>query len=95
MRTDPDGKPGLRIETASSITARGMIQQHLAAFALVIRRDRMANAATVAEYINGLAGVVALTIAGGHGSKDDVVNATVAKLREYVDRDLAHLKAST
>lgn len=92
MQTDTDGKPGLRIETAASVTARDMISQHLGAFALSIRRDRMANSATAAAYIDGLAGVVALTIAGKHGSRTEVVEATIASLRNAIDRDLRHLK---
>ncbi len=92
--TDPDGKPGLRIETAAGVTARDMIIHHLGTFALTIRRDRVASQQTVAAYIDGLAGAVSLTIAGRHGSKEDVINATVAKLRENIDRDLSHLKAT-
>ena len=89
--TDPDGQPGLRIETASSILAQQLIQQHLGQFAHVIRTDRAANQSTAAEYINGLAGVLALTIAGRHASKEEVLDATIAKLCECVNRDLRHL----
>ncbi len=88
--SNPDG---MRIETASSVLARDMIQKHLGQFALVMRKDKLASRSTVTEYTNGLAGAVALAIAGGHGSKDDVVEATIKQFREYVDRDLTHLKA--
>lgn len=84
-------KPGLSIESASSVIARGHIQKFLETFAHVIRADRVAGKAVHAEYVNGLAGVCALLIAGGQGSKDDVLNGTVAKLREYVDRDLTFM----
>lgn len=83
---------GLSIEAAASVTARDMIKQHLVAFGFAIRTDRVASQATVAAYIDGLAAVVALTVAGRHSSREDVLNATVAKLREAMDRDLKHLK---
>lgn len=82
---------GLSIETAAGVTSRDMIMQHMAAFALTIRRDRMASKHVVAAYVDGLAGAIALTIAGRHGSKDDVINGAMAALREAIDRDLAHL----
>lgn len=82
---------GLKIGTAAGITLRDAVLQHMLSFALAIRTDRRSGQAVVAAYIDGLAGAAALTIAGGYGSKEDVVNATVAKLREAVDRDLRHL----
>jgi hypothetical protein len=85
---------GLKIETAASVTLRDAMRQHMQNFYFVIRSSRPTGQAVVAAYIDGLAGAVALTIAGGHGSKDDVVNATVTKLREAVDRDLRHLGKS-
>lgn len=84
---------GLRIESAASVTARDMIQQHMSAFAHIIRTDHAAGRSVVAAYIDGLAGAAALTIAGGH-SRTDVIEATVAKLREAIDRDLGHLARS-
>jgi hypothetical protein len=86
-----DTRNGLRIESASSVIARDMIEKHIGTFAHVIRRDRAANQSVVAAYIDGLAAVVAITIAGGHGSRSEVIDATVAKLRENIDRDLKHL----
>lgn len=88
--TDPtDGKPGLRLETAAGVLATDMMAKHIAAFQFVIKKDRHASQTTVAAYIEGLAAVVALTVAGGHGSRDEVVNATVDRLREEVDRVLS------
>jgi hypothetical protein len=84
-------KDGLKIEHAAAVTLRDAIRQHMATFAFVIRTDRRCGQDIVAAYVDGLAGAVALTIAGGHGSKEEVVNATVRKLREAVDRDLQHL----
>lgn len=84
---------GLRIEAAASVTARDMITKHLAAFSHAIQRDRIASQATTAAYIDGLAGVVALVIAGGHGSKSEVVESTVKALCDAIERDLRHLKA--
>jgi hypothetical protein len=90
--TDPvDGKPGLRIETAASYVLRDFIRQHMAQYGIAIRRDRLANAGVVAAYIDALAGAIALTIAGGHGSRDEVMNALGPKITEAIDRDLAHL----
>ncbi len=83
---------GLKIETAAAFTLRDSIRQHMQSFGLTIRCHRSSGQAVVAAYIDGLAGAVALTIAGGHGGKDDIVNATVTKLREAVDRDLRHLE---
>lgn len=83
---------GLKIETAAAFTLRDAIRQHMQSFALTIRISRPSGQAVVAAYVDGLAGAMALTIVGGHGSKEDVVNATVTKLREAVDRDLRHLK---
>ena len=84
-------KDGLKIEHAAAVTLRDAIRRHMATFTFVIRTDRHCGQSTVAAYVDGLAGAVALTIAGGHGSKDEVVNATITKLREAVNRDLQHL----
>ena len=82
---------GLKIEPAAGITLRDLIRQHMQAFSWVIRTNRKAGQAVVAAYIDGLAGTLALTIAGRHADKDEVINATVTKLREAVNRDLRHL----
>lgn len=87
-------KQGLRIESAASVVARDMIQKHMHAFAHVIRTDRAASQSTVAAYVDGLAGAVALTIAGSHGSRTDVIEATIKALRTALDRDLQHLAKS-
>lgn len=93
--TDSDGKPGLRIESAASVTARDMITKHVGVFAHVIRTDRAASQSTASAYIDGLAGVVALTIAGGQGSRADVIAAVTTKLIAAIDRDLRHLGRAT
>ncbi len=92
MITDNDGKPGLRIESASGITARDMITKHLHTFAHVIKADRAASQSVASAYIDGLAGVLALTISGGLGSKSEVIVTACDKLREAVERDLKHLR---
>jgi len=93
MKTDPtDGQPGLRIESAASILARDMITKHMGQFQYAIRGDRAASYSTVAAYVDGLAGVVALTIAGKHASRDEAVEAAVKQLRAAIDRDLQHLR---
>lgn len=85
---------GLKIETAAGVIARDAVRQHMASFAFVIRSNRKTGQDVVAAYIDALAGTIALTVAGGHGFREEVINATVAKLREAVDRDLTHLKAT-
>lgn len=81
--------PGIKIESAASVTLRDTIQKHMGIFAHVIRTDRAAGQSTVAAYVDGLAGAVALIVAGGHGqSKSEVTEATVKILREAIDRDL-------
>lgn len=91
--TDPtDGKPGLRQETAAAVLARKIITSHLKSFGRLVKSDREAASATVAAYTDGLAGVMALAIAGGHGSRDEVLLVTINELRKALDRDLLHIK---
>lgn len=85
---------GLKIETGAAVTLRDAVRKHMVTFATTIRLSRLASASVVAVYVDGLAGAMALTIAGSHGSKEEVVNATLVKLREAVDRDLQHLEKS-
>ena len=85
---------GLRIETAASVIARNFVTDHFAKFGLAIRRDRAAGQAMAAAYIDALSGSLALVIAGGHGSRDEVLQATIRTLRESVDRDLKMLKVT-
>ena len=90
--TDTDGLPGLRLETAASVTAREIITSHVKAFYHILRHDRAAGQSTAAAYIDGLAGVVALAVAGGHASKEDAIYHTVRSFKEALERDLQHLK---
>ena len=83
--------PGLRIESAASVTLKDALEKHMHTFAHVIKYDRAANNSVLSVYVNGLAGAIALTVVGGHASKDDALNEAVRKLRECVDRDLRHL----
>lgn len=83
---------GLKIETAAGVTIRDAIRTHMVAFAHTIRANRHTGLSVVSAYIDGLAGAMALTIAGGHASKEEVVNGTLAELRKAVDRDLQHLR---
>lgn len=87
-------KDGLKIETAAGVVARDLVRQHFEKFSFTIRRSRPAGQAVVAAYIDALAGAMALTIASGHGSLDEVTTATLASLRDAVARDLRHLKLS-
>ncbi len=82
---------GLKIEHAAGVTLRDAMRKHMASFAFTICTSRHAGQDTVAAYIDGLAAAMALTIAGHHASKEDVVNATLAKLRDALDRDLQYL----
>lgn len=85
---------GLRLEAAASITARDMITRHLTLFGPAIRRDRIAGQSTVAAYVDGLAGAAALVIAGGQGSQLEVIEGTIKSLKDAIQRDLKHLKAT-
>lgn len=93
--TDSDGKPGLRIESAASITLHDTLQKHMGVFAHVIRTDKAASTSTVGVYISGLAGAVALGIAGGLGDRADVIETTIKTLRDAIERDLKHLGGAT
>lgn len=84
-------KPGLTIESAASVTLRDVLQQHMNAFGPAIARDRAASQSVVAAYIDGLAGAVALAIAGRQGYREDMILATIEKFRECVNRDLVEL----
>lgn len=86
-----DGKPGFTMESAASLVLHDTIRQHMGMFAHVIRHDRVAGKSVHAEYLSGLAGVTALLIVGRHGSREDIIEMTIAKLREDIDRDLRHL----
>jgi len=91
MILDPqDGKPGLRRETAADVLLRETLSRHMKVFAEVIRSDRKVGQAVAASYIDGLAGTIALTVRGGHGSAAEVTEAVIAKLREAITRDLAY-----
>lgn len=84
-------KPGLSIESAASVTLRDTLQSHMRTFNHVIRADRVAGKSVHAEYVNGLAGTMALLILGGQADKEDIIAGTVAKLRECIERDLRFL----
>ena len=83
--------PGLRIESAASVILRDAIVKHMHVFGDTIRRDRAAGQSVTAAYIDGLAGAMALVVAGGHGSYNEVLDATVKTLREAMARDVQHL----
>lgn len=72
--------------------ARDWLRSYMASFSYAIRRERATSQTASGAMIDGLAGVVALTIAGGHDFKDEIVEATITALRTAIDRDLSHLK---
>lgn len=94
MILDKDGKPGLRIESAASVTLRDTIMSHFSIFGHVIKTDRAAGQSVVAAYIDGLAGATALVIAGGHASKEDAIYASVRAFKDALERDLASQRAT-
>lgn len=89
-----DGKPGLRMESASSVVARDMVQKHLSTFQHVIMADRVAGQSTAAAYIDGLAGCLAYVVVGQHEDRTQVVETAIKTLREAIERDLRHLGAA-
>jgi hypothetical protein len=84
----------MTITTAESAladkVARDWLKNYMAYFAPSIQRERATSQAASAVFIDGLAAVTALTIAGGHGNRDEVVTATIKSLRDAIDRDLKH-----
>jgi len=88
-----DPTKGLRFEAAASLILKDTLVQYFHTFAHYIRADRRAGRDCTAAMIDGLAGVTALVIAGGHAPKEEVLESTIAKLREAVDRDLRYQKA--
>ena len=70
---------------------RDWIKNYMKSFAPSIRSERATSRVASALFIDGLAGVLALTIAGRQGSEQQIVDATIASLRDAVKRDLRHL----
>jgi len=58
------------------VLATDMIQNHVAQFVHSSMHDTVQTDLTVAAYVDGLSAVVALTIMGRHGSKEDVIEGT-------------------
>jgi hypothetical protein len=85
---------GMRLETAASVVLEDFVKKHMAQFGLQIRTDRTCNASVVAVYASALAGATALTIAGGHGPRNEVTEAAIKAFRTAVERDLSHLARS-
>lgn len=83
---------GLKIEPAASIIARDMITKYMENFALTIHKHPHVSQSVASVYVDGLAGVMALAIAGGHGSREEVASNTILKLGEALTRDLRELK---
>lgn len=83
------------LETSESALAREVardwIKNYVAAFAPSVMRERATARAASAAFIDGLAGIVALSIAGRHGSEVEVIEATMTSLRNAISRDLTHL----
>ncbi len=77
-------------ELASKV-ARDWLFSYVKSFAPSIRRERATSQAVSAVFIDGLAAVTAFTIAGRHGGKDEVIEATMKSLREAIDRDVMYL----
>ena len=81
-------KPGLSIESAASVILHDTILKHMATFSHVIQHDHAAGKSVHAEYVNALAGTIALMIVGGQCSRDDIIAGTATKLIECLERDL-------
>jgi hypothetical protein len=74
-----------------ALVLRDMITQYFGFYALAVRRDRTAGRDAVAALIDGLAGAMALQVAGGHGTREEIEAATIERLRTCLQRDLQHL----
>jgi hypothetical protein len=84
-------KPGLSIESAASVILHDAIEKHMHAFSETIMRDRAAGKSVHAEYVNALAGTIALMIVGGQANRDEIIAGTAEKLIECLERDLRML----
>lgn len=71
--------------------ARDWLRNYMEAFAPSIRKERATARASSAAFVDALAGVAALAIAGRHGSEVEVIEATITSLRNAISRDLTHL----
>jgi hypothetical protein len=70
---------------------RDWVKEYMKSFAAQIRTERTTSQAASALFIDGLAGVLALAIAGRQDSEEQIVDAAIASLRDAVKRDLRHL----
>jgi hypothetical protein len=70
---------------------RDWLKIFMKSFAPYIRSERATSRVTSALFIDGLAGVLALTIAGRHDCERLVVESAIVALRDAVKRDLRHL----
>jgi hypothetical protein len=70
---------------------RDWLKIFMKSFAPFIRSERTTSQVASALFIDALAGVLALTIAGRQDSEQQIVDATIASLRNAVKRDLRHL----
>lgn len=83
---------GMRIEVAAGVVARDWVLKFFGTFGQSIVAERRSSQVVVAAFVDGLAGSVALSIQGRHGSKAEIIELTVTQFREAVERDLKHLK---
>jgi len=70
---------------------RDLIRDFMGYYAGAVRLNRVAGQDVAAAAIEGLSAIVALQVVGGHGSREEIESACIAKLRECVQRDLQHL----
>ena len=86
-------KPGLSMESAASVIMRDAVVKHMHTFAHVIKADHAAGKSMHAVYVDALAGTIALMIAGGQASKDELIAATATLLVNSLERDLQGLRS--
>lgn len=85
-------KPGLSLESAASVIMRDTVKKHMHTFAHTIKADHACGRAMHAVYIDALAGTIALMVAGGQASKDELIAATATLLVNSLERDLRGLR---
>jgi hypothetical protein len=71
---------------------RDWIKGFMKSFAPFIKLERATSRVASALFIDALAGVLALAIAGRQDSEQQIVDAAIASLRVAVKRDLRHLQ---
>jgi hypothetical protein len=70
---------------------RDWLRSFMKSFAKYVLAERATSRVASALFIDGLAGILALAIAGRHDSEEQIMDAAITALEHAVARDLRHL----